>query len=233
MSTDHNDSAMTVEQEQRRDELAVALSQIARPSKGSIEAPAYPYTHRPINDPFEERTPGRRSRFFYRATESTADTVASLERERAQSAEALAKDEIVQAIDKRADEYGTQISKMVIKKFSDVREFFLKELNPLWMAAQAGTHHAKSVAERALNAQVDPGPYTMFENMVEAAIQIKISQFVTNYTGLQPDRAEALLSSVRPRKEVYFFPGADERRANAQTVTPKEKKPQPRVANDD
>lgn len=85
---------------------------------------------------------------------------------------------------KRASSYKVELEPVVQKNVDKVREFFLKEINPLLLAAQLGSAQAIDVTQTTLEAQVDHGPHSYFESILRKAAQAKLDKFVAEYIGI-------------------------------------------------
>lgn len=181
----------TKKQEEQADELLAALSSIATPM-ATKEEPA-------------KVLPLRRSRFFYRPT-------LSIEQEVELQKEALKPREI-QAFNKevetRKTKYEEELPVSMQKNIETVREFWLKELAPLTLGAQAGAMQAKDVAQQVLGAAIGEEPFAKFIRMVELGSTMVTARFITKYLKLPKDLAFELAEKINPKREVVFMPPPD------------------------
>ena len=79
-----------------------------------------------------------------------------------------------------------------------VREFFLRELAPLTIAASGGTAQATEVLTRLLDTNVDPSTVERFNNMLNRATTLKMAQFVATYFDLPADSVHSIIGSKEP-----------------------------------
>lgn len=163
----------------------------------------------------------RRSRFWYRPTISFSEDVTLRKRASVpQEAQPM-----IDEIDRRIKTYSKELPPDLEANMIDVREFWLKEIAPLTLPAQAGSEHARSVITGVLGSDIDVTSFMQFQRMMGEAAKLKIAKFLTQYMGLDPSQVEVLLQSVAakqtPREVVYVSPEAD-RRARPQ---PPEEKP--------
>lgn len=95
----------------------------------------------------------------------------------------------------RLDTYKEEMPASLKEKITQVREFFLTEIAPITLAAGGGASQAKEVAERLLEIEVDSALFTRFDNMINRAATLKLSQFVANLFGLPAEAAHSLLGA--------------------------------------
>ena len=98
-------------------------------------------------------------------------------------------------VEDRLTEYKTEMPDALKEKIKKVREFFLTEIAPITLAAGGGALQAKEVAQRLLDVEVDSALFTRFDNMVNRAATLKLSQFVASLFDLPLDTAPSLLGS--------------------------------------
>lgn len=158
-----------------------------------------------------EGSSDRDSRFWYRPTISFSADV-----DRRKRAVVPKEAQVVlDAIDERAITYSTELPPELDSNMTVVREFWLKEIAPLTLPAQAGAEHARSVITKVLGSDVDSTSFIQFQRMLGEASKIKIAQYLVEYMGLQQEHVEALLQSVAAQKgprEVMYVPLESDRR---------------------
>jgi hypothetical protein len=155
----------------------------------------------------------RRSRFFYRPTESFSTDLDN--RKRAQHPPPLSSLTILdKEVEARKVTYASELPDSLQSNIESVREFFLNEIGPLTLAAQAGTAQAREVVQRTLNTEIDGLAFAQFERMVGKGATLKMARFIAGYLGLPRNAVESILNSIQPTppKEAMFFPLPDSRR---------------------
>jgi D-alanyl-D-alanine carboxypeptidase len=206
-----------VKQEEQDDELLASLTNIAY---------KIPSTTQVIT-----KEKQRRSRFFFKPTISFASDFDK-------SKKAIGKKEntaltVLDAeVEDRKTAYAKELPKALKSNIEQVREFFLKDIGPLYLAAQAGTVQAAQVMQRTLNTEIDGQAFAQFERMVGKASTIKMARFVAKYLNLPQKSVEELLQVIQPPppKEVLLMnnnPFSDEqqrrqRKEKAEPATPKQ-----------
>jgi hypothetical protein len=183
-----------VEKEEQDDDLLASLTNIAYA------------TPQPVVEPVEEVNPKRKSRFFFNPTQSFSTEIN-------QSKRAVAKRDtsaltILDAeVEARKSTYSKELPKALKSNIEAVREFFLKDIGPLALAAQAGTVQASQVMQLTLNTEIDGQAFLQFERMVSKASTIKMARFIAKYLNLPQRTVEELLQIVQPPapKEVLLM----------------------------
>jgi hypothetical protein len=171
---------------------------------------AYGGGKRPITRPVRNRR--ENNPFFYYRTESFAEAVgiqkATVEPQK------QAMQHIDQEVEDRLKTYEKELSATLEKNIEAVREFFLKEIDPLSLGIQGGT------------AGIDTEQFVQFEHMAKQARKIKMANFITGYMGLELSDAERIIDSLTPKKEIMMIgPNADERIAQQQPQEAPVRKP--------
>ena len=106
-------------------------------------------------------------------------------------------------LDKRADLYKKELPASMEGRIDQVREYMLKEVNPLVLAALAGTQQAFNVLGKATESEVEAELQRRVETMLQKGVNIKLSRFVARYLGLRPKDAETLLERTPPATVVF------------------------------
>jgi hypothetical protein len=131
---------------------------------------------------------------------------------------------VLDAIEERAVAYSTELPPELDANLAVVREFWLKEIAPLTLAAQAGADHARSVVTTSLGADVDSTPFVQSQKMLMEAAKIKTAKFWLKYMGLDSEHLDSLLNSVAPKGPLYVpvpSPDADRRSRPETKLKPK------------
>lgn len=167
--------------------------------------------HKSVNTVQETPTRKYKSRFFYTLQRVESEVAANIERQKELTA---ASRRIVQEVEEhtgsRVASYTPELQDMLHANVEEVREFFLRQINPLILASSLGAAQAKDVLEKMLNANIDPEPYQHFERMIRKAALAKLSRFVCEYLDLpledlrllleKPTTTEIILPDVIPRE---------------------------------
>lgn len=152
-----------------------------------------------------ERPSKYRSRFFFRLPETPKEEV-----ERLQAATANSRRKATETIDdimrKRVDAYREEFPDSVSKNIDKVREFFLKEINPLIMASSTGAAQAQDIIQRLLGFTVDGAPYNHFDKLVRRAVQLRMTKFISSYFKVDQEKLLAQLTESQP-KDVLLLHG--------------------------
>jgi hypothetical protein len=230
----------TVEEEQAHDELLSALTTIARPitQPKSVKTPTSKTANvirkkrraTETKTPQERRIeselmaePRRRSRFFFVPTKSFRDQINEA---RAAIAPVPREPEANAAIEERIVNYLTELPVAMEPNIERVREFFLNEVAPKDLAAQAAMAQSVEIIQKTLNAGISHESHAQFKRMIDRARLYKLAEFVVSYMGLPKTQVAALIQSIEPQKEVLFMGAnpADDRRASRprQVVNPNE-----------
>jgi hypothetical protein len=177
---------------------------------------AYGGGQKPITRPV--RTRREKNPFFYYRTESFAEAVgiqkASIEPQQ------QAMQHIDQEVEDRLKTYEKELSASLEKNIEAVREFFLKDIDPLSLGIQGGTAQVHSLMTRIFPDGIDTEQFVQFVHMAKQARKIKMANFIAGYMGLELSDAERIIDSLTPKKEVLMIgPNADERIAQQQSPT--------------
>lgn len=149
-----------------------------------------------FGEPIYDRT--YQSRFFFRINPSIAEHIRLL-RAQEQLSKPSPSEPLNEHIEKRSKEFKQGIAPSLAKRIDKVREYFLEELSPLTMAAQAGSDQAKEVLQVALDSEVEPAVLQHFETMMRYGVQIKMARFIAKYLNLKEDDARVLLEKLGAR----------------------------------
>jgi hypothetical protein len=204
-----------VKKEEAADDLLASLTSIAykTPAPEVEEVPKEP----------KKKKVKKVNRFFYSPTVSFDAEVTQRKKRKGNRHESIVT-VLDREVEDRRSSYAKELPKTIKSNIENVREFFLQEIGPLALAAQAGATQATQVMQRTLNTEISNVPFAQFENMISQASSIKMARFVAKYLDLPARTVEALLQPAQavPPKEVYFMGASpwDERRR------PKEK-PEP------
>lgn len=203
--------------EDEADDLLASLTSIA------YKTPQ-PEVEEKVKEPKKKlkKKPVKENRFFYNPTLSFDDEITRRKRKKGKPNE-TAVTLLDREVEDRRKTYAKELPTALVDNIENVREFFLQEIGPLALAAQAGTTQAGQVLQRTLNTELNEIPFVQFEHMVRKASAIKMARFVAKYLDLPARTVEELLRTVQPPqpKEVMFMSNPwDERR-------PPKEKPEP------
>src|SRR5271168_1882871 len=179
--------------EEQDDDLLASLTSIAYA------------TPQPYSEEVENASSKRKSRFFFKPTQSFSEEISKSKR--AVAKRDLSALTILDAeVEGRRATYSKELPKALQSNIEKVREFFLKDIGPLALAAQAGTVQASQVMQLTLNTEIDGQAFSQFERMVSKASTIKMARFIAKYLNLPQNTVEELLQLVQPPapKEVMF-----------------------------
>src|ERR1700722_486240 len=95
-----------------------------------------------------------RSKFFYSPTESFTDEL-NKGRQADKDAATTALTVLDKEVEDRGERYSKELPQALQDNIAEVREFFLNDIGPLMLAAQAGTVQAGQVLQRVLNTEID------------------------------------------------------------------------------
>lgn len=169
---------------------------------------AYSSGRKPMTRPVRNRRES--NPFFYHRTESFAEAVGVQKASIEPQQEAM--QHIDQEVEDRLKTYEKELSGALEKNIAAVREFFLKDIDPLSLGIQGGTAQVHSLMTRILPDGIDTEQFVQFVHMAKQARKIKMANFITEYMGLEISAAERIIDSLTPRKEVMMIgPNADER----------------------
>lgn len=137
----------------------------------------------------------RRSRFFFRLTPSFAEEVKSKQL-------VFTPKEIIHIdheVEKRLKNYKLEMPHTLEQNIEEVREFFLREIAPVTLAAGAGASQALEVVRRLVGSDIDGTQFEKFERMAAKAVDIKMARFVARQFGLTKTEAAEILAALVPR----------------------------------
>jgi hypothetical protein len=183
---------------------------------------AYGGGKKPITRPVRNRR--ENNPFFYYRTESFAEAVgiqkASVEPQK------QAMQHIDQEVEDRLKTYEKELATSLEENIKKVREFFLKEIDPLSLGIQGGTAQVHSLMTRIFPDGIDTEQFVQFVHMAKQARKIKMANFIAGYMGLGLSDAERIIDSLTPKKEVLMIgPNAEERIAQQQPQEEPVRKP--------
>jgi hypothetical protein len=169
---------------------------------------AYGGGKKPMTRPVRNRR--EKNPFFYYRTESFSEAVgiqkATVEPQK------QAMQHIDQEVEDRLKTYEKELPVTLEKNIEAVREFFLKDVDPLSLGIQGGTAQVHSLMTRIFPDGIDTEQFVQFIHMAKQARKIKMANFIAAYMGLDVSDAERIADSLTPRKEVLMIgPNADER----------------------
>jgi hypothetical protein len=141
------------------------------------------------------------SRFFYRPTKSLDEEL----EHRKKIAEPRAIDLVDEQVAARTKTYTQELPQKLDKNIAKVREFWLKNVAPLTLAAQAGSDQAKDVVQRSLGAPIDNMPFMKFQRMLEQGLTIKMANYLVTYLGIPRNQVAELIDSIATKKEVMVI----------------------------
>ncbi|BAG41667.1 hypothetical protein [Ralstonia phage phiRSL1] len=131
---------------------------------------------------------------------------------------------IDQQVEERRKTYQQELRPVLDKNLTRVREFWLRDVAPLTLGAQAGSQQAKDVVQRALGVPIDESQFAQFEHMLHKGATLVLARYITRYLKLPSSTVQYLLDSITPKKEVLIVnPMEYERRA---------RKPEPASGNE-
>jgi hypothetical protein len=212
---------MRKKDEDAADSLLAAVMTIGRPLR---EVPKKKKNL--VNQQWKTETKFKNSRFFYRPTQSLDDEL----EHRKQIATPKELDLVDQQVIDRSETYGKELPQKLDKNIEKVREFWLKNVAPLTLAAQAGSSQARDVVQRTLGAPIDGTPFLKFQKMLEQGLTIKMATYLVTYLGIPRTQVNDLIDSITPKKEVMVIgpPHEDsERRIRPEKHAPEEPEARP------
>lgn len=169
---------------------------------------AYSGGRKPMTRPVRNRR--ENNPFFYYRTESFAEAVGI--QKAAVEPQKQAMQHIDQEVEDRLKSYEKELSTTLEQNIEKVREFFLKEIDPLSLGIQGGTAQVHALMTRIFPDGIDTEQFVQFVHMAKQARKIKMANFITGYMGLELSDAERIIDSLTPKKEVLMIgPNADER----------------------
>lgn len=206
-----------VQKEEEADDLLASLTNIA------YKTPQSEVEEVPKEVP--KKKDKRKSQFFYNPTLSFTAEIDKHKHKKGKP-RTTAVTILDEEVEERKKDYGKKLPPMLKGNIEKVREFFLQEIGPLALAAQAGTTQASQVLQRTLNTEINNLPFIQFEHMINKASAIKMAHFVAKYLGLPVRTVEELLRTVQPQqpKEVVFMNSNpwDDRRSPKQKIEPQQ-----------
>lgn len=137
----------------------------------------------------------RDSRFLFRLSPSLEEQVQHLEK----SSKPKQLEHFDAEIEQLSKEFGEKIATTLDRNIKNVRTFFLKEIAPKTLAAQAATDQVLEIIKRTVGTEVESTTFTQFENMMKLATRQKMAEFIVSYLGTnQP--VDTLLQPIAPSK---------------------------------
>ncbi len=106
-------------------------------------------------------------------------------------------------LDERAELYKEELPDDLEQKISEVREYLLRTVNPLVLAAQVGAEQAFAVLGKATDSEVEREFQNKLQIMLQKGVNLKLSRFVVEYLGLKPRDAAVLLERTPPSTIVF------------------------------
>jgi hypothetical protein len=183
---------------------------------------AYSGAKKPMTRPV--RNHREKNPFFYYRTESFSEAVGIQKATVEPQSQAM--QHIDQEVEDRLKTYEKELPKTLEKNIEAVREFFLKDVDPLTLGIQGGTAQVHSLMNRIFPDGIDTEQFVQFINMAKQARKIKMANFIANYMGLGVEHAERIAESLTPRKEVMMIgPNVDERISHQQPPEEPVRKP--------
>ncbi len=145
------------------------------------------------------------SRFFFRVTDLDGE---ALRRKSLQAPKV--EQQSSQEVFDRSNGYEKELAKSLAPKIDQVREFFLKEITPLRIAAATGKDQAKSVLEQASDSEVDDDLAIQWERMLARAVHLRLAKFIQGYLELDESDIKLLIDAAVPptqqRPQVMVMP---------------------------
>lgn len=137
----------------------------------------------------------RQSRFFFRLSKSFTEDLDDKKKEFAPPQLTHVDAEV----DRHLKNYKTHIPAELSANIDAVREFFLREIAPITLAAGAGASQAREVVKRLVKSDIDGTQFEKFEVMMAKAVDIKMARFVARQLGLTKAEAVQILEAMKPR----------------------------------
>lgn len=144
----------------------------------------------------------RRSRFFFRLSPSFSEEVKN--KQKAFSPKQLT--HVDHQIEKRLKSYEKEIPSELEVNIGRVREFFLKEIAPISLAANAGSMQAMEVVKRLLGSNIDETQFEKFERMAAKAVEIRMARFICREFGMTKAEAKEILDTMMARPAQTIIP---------------------------
>lgn len=153
-----------------------------------------------------QRNLDRPSQFFFKPSPSFAAEIEQTKKAMRPKKLTPADKETIE----RTKVYAEELPPILEGNINSVREFFLNEIAPLTLAAQAGTLQAKDVAQRLLKTEIGNQPFAQFERMVDVASQIRMAKYVAKYLKLPATAWKDIIDVLIPKhqsqpREVVFM----------------------------
>lgn len=92
----------------------------------------------------------------------------------------------------RLDQFKLEFPQELSVNITQVREFFLKEIAPLTLAASGGLTQSRDVVQQMIGSKVDSGMLTKFEQLVNRAAVLRLGLFVLKYFDLPEEHFSTL-----------------------------------------
>lgn len=144
----------------------------------------------------------RKSRFFFRLSPSFVE---ALDQKKAEFAPPQLT-HVDAEVDKRLKMYRQQIPQELSDNIDKVREFFLREIAPITLAAGAGASQAQEVVKRLVKSDIDGTQFEKFERMMAKAVDIKMARFIARQLGLTKVEASEILEAMKPSRQPQIVP---------------------------
>lgn len=172
------------------------------------------YSSVPENKPVIVRE-RHRSRFFFKLSKSFAETA------KVGQKTFKAKDltHVDHEVEKRLKDYRKEVPAELASNIDEVREFFLREIAPISLAANAGANQAMEVVKRMLGSDIDGTQFEKFERMAALAVDIKMARFIARQFGMTKVEANEILEKMKPRQPTLIPVGVPNERPAKQKDT--------------
>lgn len=200
---------MTKQQEDEADSLLLAITNIAKPLTEETSSLKNLNSSNDASDAKRLNTinslgiassniPSRRSRFFFQPTQSFNEEL----EDRKKISRPREVEIADAAIEARRKTYQEELPSALDSNIEKVREFWLREIAPLTLAAQSGSSQAKDIVQRILDVEIDNIPFMKFQRMLETASTIKMAEYIAKYIKINKSYVPSLADSTQPKKEV-------------------------------
>lgn len=142
------------------------------------------------------------SRFFFRLGKSFAETAKHGQK----TFKAKEVTHVDHEVEKRLKNYRREVPAELAANIDEVREFFLREIAPISLAADAGARQAQEVVKRMLGSDIDGTQFEKFERMAAKAVEIKMARFISRQFGMTKREALQILEELKPRQQPTIVP---------------------------
>lgn len=129
--------------------------------------------------PLRARFGTKTSRFWFKV-ETAEDQVAELK----EQFKPKALEHIDAEVQERLKVFKEEFPSQLAANITQVREFFLKDIAPLSLAASGGLSQSRDVVQHMVESEVDSGVMSRFEQMVNRATILRLGMFVLKYFNL-------------------------------------------------